>query len=315
VSGRSAEIALALDGDARCFYSSGLVRRELVPLRYVIGALRTVAYLVRRRPSAIIVSNPPVFPGAIAYLYGRITKAPVVLDSHPSSFALYENKKLIAAMMPLHRFLMSRVRGVIVTDDRLAHQVRAQGGRAEIVHEAPPLWRVSPPSSLKGRPQILVVGIFADDEPTDVVVDVARRLPHVDVSITGDVRKCPPALQTARPENVCFTGFLGPEDYRDAVEKAHIVIAATKLPEAVSRAANEAVFACRPLITSDTPATRRYFPFAVHVPNTTVGMTEGIEEALRRYDELRLLAEEARDEQRQRWERQLHTLRGLVAAD
>lgn len=315
VQGRSVEIAAALDGEARCFHSSMLDSRRLIAFRYVLCAARTLGYLLLRRPRAVIVSNPPIFPGVIAFLYGAVSGAPVVLDSHPSSFALYPGKRLIAAMMPVHRFLMSRVRGVTVTVDELAQRVVEQGGRAEIVHEAPPLWRVRPAHALDARARVLFVGIFAEDEPTELVVEAARRLPEVDLEITGDLRRCPPALLASSPQNVRFTGFLGPEDYREAIERANVVVALTDRPEDVSRAASEAVFAGRPLVTSDTAAAKRYFPFAVHVPNTIGGIADGISQAVRRYRELCQLAEPALEAQLQRCEEQLDRLQALVAAD
>ncbi len=276
--------------------------------------MRTLLYLGIHRPRALIVSNPPIFPGVIAFAYGRMTGAPVVLDSHPSSFALYKGKRLIAAMMPVHCYLMSRVRGVMVTVDELAERVMKQGGEAEIVHEAPPLWQVSPPRSLGARPQVLFVGIFAEDEPTDSVVEAARRLPDIDFAITGDLRKCPPGLVSTSPKNVRFTGFLDEFEYRGAIEQTNVVVALTDRPEDVSRAANEAVFARRPLVTSESAAARRYFPFAIHVPNTPAGIADGVEDAVRRYVELCRTAEAALESQQRRWEAQLDRLRTLLAA-
>jgi glycosyltransferase involved in cell wall biosynthesis len=313
VSGRSLEIARALGGEARCFYDFGFVRRRLVPLRYAASALRTVAYLLLRRPRAVIATNPPVFPALIAYLYGRLRGAPVVLDSHPTSFGFYADKRFVT-LMPLHRFLMSRVRGTIVTVEELAEEVRRQGGRAALVHEAPPLWSVPPAEPLGERPPVvLFVGIFASDEPVELLVEAARRLPEIEVRVTGDVRKCPPELLADTPENVHFVGFLDPQAYRDAIAAANVVMTLTTRPESVDRGANEAVFARRPLIVSDWPAARRYFPYAVHVPNTADGIAAGLREAVGRYEQLRQKADLALAEQQGRWEAQLDELRELIA--
>lgn len=313
VSGRSLEIAKALGGEAKCFYDFGFVRRELVPLRYLASALRTVLYLLVRRPRAVIATNPPVFPALIAYLYGRLTGAPVVLDSHPTSFGFYADKKLVT-LMPVHRFLMARVSGAIVTVDELADEVRKQGGRATIVHEAPPLWTVPPPEPLQGRPVVLFVGIFATDEPVELVAEAARQLPDVDIKMTGDLRKCPPELLEHAPPNLELVGFLDPLAYRDAIAAANVVMTLTTRPESVDRGANEAVFARRPLIVSDWPAARTYFPHAVHVPNTAEGVLAGIREAVGRYDQLRRKADLALAEQQGRWEQQLEALRAFVAS-
>jgi hypothetical protein len=161
----------------------------------------------------------------------------------------------------------------------------------------------------------LFVGIFADDEPVEVVAAAAGRLPEVDFRMTGDLRKCPPGVLADKPPNLELVGFLGPDAYREAVEASNIIITLTTRPEAVNRAAHEAVFARRPLIISDWPAMRFYFPHAVPVDNEVDAVVAGIERTLADYEELVSTAEEAVRDQRERWDRQLGVLRGLIAGD
>lgn len=307
------EIADVLGGESKCFYDFGFVRPALIPLRYAASSVRTIVYLFSRRPRAVIASNPPVLPGLIAYCYGCLTGAPVVLDSHPAAFGFYESKRFVTLTMPLHRFLTRRVTASIVTVDDLVGEIRKEGGRAEIVHEAPPLWTVPAARPIADRPLVLFVGIFAADEPVELIVEAARRLPDVDFRVTGDLRKCPPQLRDSQSPNLTFVGFLDADAYRDAVASANVVMTLTNRPEAVNRAANEAVFAGRPLIVSDWPAAARYFPNAVRVGNSAEGVVAGVKEAVRRYDQLRGLAGHALEEQRQRWQGQLSTLRELIA--
>jgi glycosyltransferase involved in cell wall biosynthesis len=314
VSGRSQEIAESLGGDARCFFDFGFVNRRLIPLRYLISALRTVSYLLLRRPRSIIATNPPVFPGLIAYAYGRITGAPVVLDSHPSSFGFDPDNTVVSVGLPFYRFLIPRVAGTIVTEQSLVERVAEQGGRADIVHEAKPRWELPAAPPLTDRPNVLLVNVFAPDEPTGLVVEAARGFPNVDFHVTGDLRKKPAGLAAEPPPNVHFTGFLDQPAYLKAIEEANLVMTLTERPEDVARAACEAVYARRPLITSDWPAVRRYFPHAVAVANTVEGIAAGISDALERYDSLLEVAEAAREEQERRWDAQLAILRELVGA-
>jgi hypothetical protein len=312
VAGRSQEIAGALGGDSKCFYDFGFVDKRLIPLRYLASALRTVLFLARRRPRAVIASNPPVFPGLIAYLYGRLSGAPVVLDSHPAAFGFYESKKMVQLTMPIHRYLVPRVRATIVTGGELVDRVRAEGGTAAVVHEAPPPWQVAPPQPLGTPPVVLYVGIFADDEPAAAVAEAARAVPEVEFWMTGDVRKCPPALLATKPENLRLTGFLGPDEYREAIERADVVMALTERPEAVNRAANEAVFATRPLILSDWPTLAEYFPHAIRVSNSAAEIARGVREAITRHEQLRAVTADALVEQERRWASQLGRLEELV---
>jgi Glycosyl transferase 4-like domain len=157
--GRASEIAAALGGEGRCFYHRCLVRRSLVPIRYAVSAVQTVAYLVRRRPAAVIATNPPIFPGLLAYAYGRTAGVPVLLDSHPSSFGRKENR-MARLLLPLHAWLAARAASTMVTTDALAEQVATWGGDADIVHEAPPVWPPMPQRVLPDLPTVLFVGGF-----------------------------------------------------------------------------------------------------------------------------------------------------------
>lgn len=313
VSQRSREIADALGGDARTFFDFGFVDSRLVAVRYAASAIRTALYLLWRRPRAVIASNPPIFPGLIAYLYGRLSGAPVILDSHPTSFALDATSKVANRTQSISRFLVPRTVATLVTVERLAAIVREQGGRDEIVHEAEPSWDAGPPPPLGERPTVLLVGIFAKDEPVGAAVAAARELPEVDFRITGDLRRCPPDLRRDRPANVTFTGFLDQPAYRDEIRGANFVMTLTERPEDVSRVACEATFARRPLVVSDWPAARLYFPHALAVDNTPAGIAAAVRESVERYDELLAVAAVAREEQHRRWLGQLQTLRELVA--
>jgi hypothetical protein len=315
VSGRSEEIAEALGGDSRCFYDFGIVDSRFIPIRYLASAVRTVLFLLWRRPRAVIASNPPIFPGAIAYLYGRLTGARVVLDSHPLSFLTETSPKVVTATMPISRRLVPRVDGVMVTVDDFAEAVHRQGGKALVLHEAPPLWQAPSPPPLAPRPLVLLVGIFAGDEPVDLAAEAAWRLPDIDFQITGDLRRCPPELLANKAPNVEFVGFLDQAAYRAAFGRANVIVTLTERAEDVSRVASEAVSARRPLIVSDWPAARRYYPYAVPVENTVDGVAAGVRRAVDEYDELSgPSADRALAEQAERWQEQLAGLRGLIGS-
>ena len=309
-SGRAHEIAEALGGEARAFYQLRIVWKPLVPLRYVLNAISTCHYLLSRRPRAVIVTNPPIFPGLIAVLYCRATKAPLLLDSHPSAFGVAPMAKQVAG---IHAWLARRAATTMVTVPELAKIVTAWGGQADIVHEAPPAHRAVPARPLSGRPRIVYIGRFVSDEPTAEVVEAARLVPEADVLITGDVRKCPASLRKSAPANVIFTGFLEGRDYDRALEQADIIMVLTRHPLAVNRGAYEAVYFERPLIVSDLPAMTPLFPYAVSVSNDTASIAAGIRSAIGRHPDLVSACPRARALQEQRWQQQLDRLGELVS--
>lgn len=309
-AGRANEIAHALGGEVYALYRLGIVWRPLVPLRYVLNTVSTCRYLLVRRPRAVIVTNPPIFPGLIALLYCTVARVPLVLDSHPSAFGV---APLAERMAGVHAWLTRRAASTIVTVPELERTVASWGGRADIVHEAPPAHRAVPAGPISGRPRILYIGRFAGDEPTAEVIEAARLVPEADVLITGDTRKCPPQLSRSAPENVTFTGFLHGRDYDRALEQADAILVLTRHPLAVNRGACEAVYFERPLIISDLPAMTPLFPYAVAVSNDAAGIAQGIRSVIRRHAELVAACPEARSLQEQRWEQQLHRLREVVS--
>jgi glycosyltransferase involved in cell wall biosynthesis len=309
-SGRAHEVARALGGEACTLYRLRIVWKPLVPLRYLLNAINTCGYLLSRRPRAVIVTNPPIFPGLIALLYCIVTKAPLLLDSHPSAFGDAPVGKQAAGV---HAWLARRAATTMVTGPELAKIVTAWGGRADIVHEAPPAYLPAPARPLSGRPRIVYIGRFAGDEPTAEVVEAARLVPEADVLVTGDVRKCPAPLLRSAPANVIFTGFLEGEDYARVLEQADVIMVLTGNPLAVNRGACEAVYFERPLITSDLPAMTPLFPYAISVSNDALGIARGIQSAIERHPELVSACPQARALQEQRWQQQLGRLRELVS--
>ena len=309
-SGRAHEVARALGGEACTVYRLRIVWKPLVPLRYLLNAISTCRYLLIRRPRAVIVTNPPIFPGLIALPYCTVTRAPLLLDSHPSAFGDAPMAKQVAGV---HAWLTRRAATTIVTVPELAKTVTAWGGRADIVHEAPAAHRAAPAGPLSGRPRILYIGRFAGDEPTAEVVEAARSVPEADVLITGDVRKCPAPLLKSAPKNVIFTGFLEGRDYDRALEQADVILVLTRHPLAVNRGAYEAVYFERPLIISDLPAMTPLFPYAVPVSNDAAGIARGIRSAIERHADLVAACPNARALQEQRWQQQLGQLRELVS--
>jgi glycosyltransferase involved in cell wall biosynthesis len=309
-SGRAREIAQALGGEAFISYRLRIVRKPLVPLRYLLNAIGTCSYVLSRRPHAVIVTNPPIFPGLIALLYCTVTKAPLLLDSHPSAFGDAPMAKQAGGV---HAWLARRAATTMVTVPELAEIVTAWGGRADIVHEAPPARRAPPAQPLSGRPRIVYIGRFAGDEPTAEVVEAARLVSEADVLITGDIRKCPASLLKSAPANVTFTGFLEGDDYDRALEQADAIMVLTRHPLAVNRGACEAVYFERPLIISDLPAMTPLFPYAISVNNDSASIARGIQSTIERHPELVSACQQARALQKQRWQQQLDRLRELVS--
>ncbi|HEX7290210.1 MAG TPA: glycosyltransferase [Conexibacter sp.] len=317
VAGRAEEFAHALDGDCRVFFDLGIVDRRAIPLRYLLSATRMLWYLARTRPRSLIVTNPPIVAAVVGFTYARLARIPFVLDSHPISFG-QKASRIGRFFLPLHAALARRATTTLVGTEALAERVEAWGGRADIVHEAPPTGpapeaaRPGPraPDAAPGEaraPVVLWSGIFAADEPFPAVIEAARLLPDVELHVAGDLRRCPVDPADA-PPNVHWLGFLRGEAYRRALHGADVVLALTNDSTSAMRAAAEAVYAGKPLITSDLEHLVALFPSALPVRNEASAIADGIRGALAARE--RLAAESAAtcELQLARWERQRRTL-------
>lgn len=307
---RANEIATALGGQAFCHYPMGHLK-AIAPLRYVVSGLLTIVFLVRKRPKAVIVTNPPIFPALIALAYARLTGAPFLLDSHPGGFGL-QGDRLSARLQPIVRWVARRARATLVTEASLSATVQSWGGRAQIVHEAPPAWEPQEATSSQSGAEVLFICTFNRDEPVQAVIDAARSLPGVRFKVTGDLRKSPPGLVETAPENVDFVGFLRGPDYVAALASCDLTIVLTTEPTSVVKAGFETVYAKRPLLVSDWPAAREVFPTAFFVDNTGESIGAALSEALAAYPDIEAKTPGARASQDERWRKQEQALRALI---
>ena len=267
--------------------------------------MATVVHVLRHRPSVVVVTNPPLPAGLVAWAAGRAVGARVALDSHPGGFGA-QGDRVAARLQRGHRWLARRVDLSIVAAPAWRDQVVAWGGRAVVVHEAPGAWLPIPPRRHR-RLRVLYVGRFAPDEPWEAVLDAAAAAPECDVLLTGDGRRAGARLSRP-PDNVRLVGYLDAERYREAVTEADVVVCLTTEPGSIMRAACEAVWAERPLVVSDWPAAREVFPHALHVANDGPSLATALHQVDAHYDELAAAAPAARRRQMARWQEQRRQL-------
>lgn len=309
---RSRSLADGLGGEARTFFDLRIHRRWLVPLRYLISAVRTLIYLLTRRPRAVAIQSPPQPAAALVAGWATLTRTPLVLDTHPANF---EAEGVHHLMQPLLRAVVPLANCCIVTTDGLGEEITRWGGRPLVVHEAPMPWasganvRAPGPAS-----SVIFICTFAPDEPWQEVLAAAALRPEIEFRITGDLRRLDPHHRETAPANVRWLGYLGSDEYVAALRDADVVMSLSSRTDSVPRSAHEAVDALRPVVLTDRQHMRALFPFAVWVDNSAQSIAEGVGDAVARADELSAHAEEARAFQWQRWDGQLAALRAMLDA-
>ncbi len=142
---------------------------------------------------------------------------------------------------------------------------------------------------------------FTRDEPIELFFRAAARVPDVDFHVTGNYRRADAAVLAAKPANVRLTGFLADGEYVGLLLASDAVISLTTLDHTMQRAAYEAVYLGRPVVTSNFDLLRRHFcKGAVHVGNTVEEIASGI---VRMRDDLARFRSEVEELRREHLER------------
>lgn len=303
------DIARLAGGDSRVFTSERLSGWP-VAVRYVVAAVGMTTYLMRHRPDVVVVTNPPVFSALQAALYRKLSASKLVLDSHPNAFGLRERRW--AALTPVHRWVTPKSDAVLVTTPALAKEVDDLGSRGVVMHEGPPEWSLGRAGPLRSPPRALVVTTFEVDDPVEEVLQAGRLLADLDFRVTGDTRRLDPGLLDQAPDSITFTGWLRWDEYRAELAAADVVLCLTTDTESVMRAAAEAVYAERVLVSSDFPVARRYFPSAIFCRNEPEEIAAAVRHAVSNHERLRNELEGPRVRQEQVWRSQLAELESVL---
>lgn len=305
-SRRTQTLAERFDLNARQVSAPWFKRPLFVPLKYPFQALRTVRLLRAEAPGEVWVMDPPAPAVVVAWWYCRRHRVPLVVDMHTVGFYARSWRAVRLLEIP---FLRSAAAN-LVTNRELARRVRGWGCRAFVLPDPLPM----PPSDLDDatdRDTVTIVATFSEDEPIDLLPEVARALGDLRLFVTGRPRQ-----ETSRwPANLEPTGFLDDRDYWRQLRRSQVVVVLTTRPNTLLSGGYETLSLGRPLVVSDHEVLRDYYgAAAVYVPSTATGIAAGIREAVdgalgfeRRMVDLAVRQAAA-------WERDAATLRREVEA-
>jgi len=307
---RSDGIARRLGGESYMVYSPGWGSHPATVLfKYLSQTIKSLWLLIRKRPAVVFVMAPPVIACVPVWLYCSVTGTPFVIDAHTGAFLNPRWSRL----QWIQRFFSRRARTTIVTNTYLQKRVQEWGAAATIVRDVPVYFAAPSPCELEGKWNMTLVASFCDDEPLDEFLAAAAECPEVSFHVTGNTKKLPSETLNSAPANVRFTGFLSDSDYVGLVQASDAVIALTDRDHTMQRAAYEAIYLGRPVVTSDFDCLREAFPLGtVHVPPTSEGIAAGIREMCREHDRYEQEAETLRTRKLDTWEDVATHLRSLL---
>ena len=307
---RSDALARALGGVSHLIHSLAYKQPWSAPLRYVINTFTTWRYLLRDRPSLVLVASPPVVSVLIVWLYTRVFGGQYVVDAHTGVF----DDPRWTWLSGLSQFVARQAVATVVTNDFLKEKVESWGAQAVVIGDVPVEFQTQLPADLGFGFHVVVVNTFSQDEPLDEVLLAAEKFSDVRFHVTGDPRNARISWTPPLASNVRFTGWLPDPDYEALMLAADVIVSLTTQDHTMQRGGYEAMALEKPLITSDWPVLRQTFSSGtIHVENTAEAIVAAIAEV--RHDPTRFVAEmgRLRRERRQLFHTKLNTLRRLLA--
>jgi glycosyltransferase involved in cell wall biosynthesis len=299
-SSRSETIAKAFDAEP--FYIPYLQKKGIlyVLLRYACASFHSIIFLAWRRPKVVFVMNQPVFLPMLVYLMSFILRFRYVVDSHSGLF----NKKRWIWAQPLMRSVCRRSLCTIVTNNNHKAIVEQWGASVAVLSTMIVADEGATRRFICDRPSIVVIGTFAEDEPTAEVFQAASLCPSVQFYVTGDYSAAKPEIIMLRPANIEFTGFLKREEYISLVKSADAAMILVTTDNTMQRGAYEAMSWGTPIITSDWPILKGVFSKgAVFVNNQAQEIAKGVATFMAKKELLRTEIQSLKAEREYEWQR------------
>lgn len=307
-SRRSDMFSRTLAGNLYCIYYFGQGKSWLAPVKYFLQGLRTFQVLLKERPAAIHVQNPPFICSLVAYFYCLLFGAGYVIDHHSASFSSSWTWAL-----PIQKFLARKAITNIVTNEYWAEMVRSWGAETIIMGDAFLDLPAGTGFPVSDSFNIAFISTFSTDEPIDQVFKAAEITPEVHVYVTGDARNFDRVILAKKPNNVSLTGFLPDNQYVGLLRAVDAVMVLTTRDHTLQMGGCEAVSVGQPLITSNWPFLHNFFhEGTVYVENHAEGIREGFEIIQNERDVLEEEIKRLRESGRQAWDCQITELQLLA---
>lgn len=306
---RSDTIARRLGGASFMVYSPLWGSRySTIVLKYLSQTVKTLRILFRERPRVAFVMTPPVTACFAVWLYAKLTKASYGIDAHSGAFLDPRWRSTLF----VHRFFSRHAVTTLVTSPYLEGLVRGWKAHATIVSDVPVQYPNPIRAALNGgwKCNMTLVSTFTKDEPLDLFLKAAEKLPDVRFFVTGSYKDADAEILRRRPDNVEFTGFLPDSKYAGLLMNSDAIICLTKEDHTMQRGAYEAIYLGKPVITSRFEILlKAFYKGAVHVDNTVDGIVKGILQMKENIEKYRIEAEELKLEKLAKWEKVENDLR------
>ncbi len=283
-----------------------------IAFKYICQIMKSFGVLLREKPDVVFVMSPPVFAAIPVYLYCNLLNKPFVVDAHTGAFV----DKMWHKAMFLQRFFCRTAVFTIVTNQRLANNVKQWRGNPVIIPDIPIQFPDPVFPDMEGSAKITLVNTFAADEPLSEFIEAAGQFPDVHFYITGKINSKTKIYLENKRENIHFTDFLPDAAYHGLLLQSDLITVLTTRNHTMQRGAYEAIYLGRPVITSNWPVLKKnFFQGAVFVDNSVQGIADGINKALNNLSNLKKEAQKLKSWKFKNWEKNKKRILTILLKD
>ena len=255
--------------------------------KYVLGASKTVLFILKRRPRIIIAQNPSIVLSMMVIIMSLFRNSISVIDAHNAGLFPMEGKS--ALLMRVSRFIQRYAALTFVSNPGLQPIVESNGGRAFILPDPFPHFPKDISKIDLGHDfNVLFICSYAADEPYEAVFEAAKKIPaNIHIWVTGNYKK--KAIEPSQvSENITLMGFISDEKFVQMLFSVDATIDLTTRENCLVCGAYESVSAGKPMIISNTHALRSYFDEgAVYTDHSPEQLVAAINRMVAQHSDLR----------------------------
>lgn len=225
--------------------------------RYLLSVYKTIITIRNEHPDVVVVQNPSIILSLLAVFLRPFFKYFLVIDAHNSGIFPFDNKNKVLNFVA--GYLQRKANITIVTNQSLADHVNKNHGHSCVLPDSlPDLPKKLTKIALDGKINIVFICTYHDDEPYEEVIDAAMDLSDdIVIYITGNHKNR--FDNDKLPKNIRLTGYLPLEQYWSLLYSANVLMDLTTRENCLVCGAYESVALEKPMVLSNTLATRNYF--------------------------------------------------------
>lgn len=245
--------------------------------RYASCIARTLAVLVREKPSAVVCQNPSLVLTFLLLGLRHVLRFRVAIDAHYGGVEAYTGGKFFQRVLD---YCNRTADLVIVTNEAHGSRVRSLGGKVFVCPDPlPDLARFRGQEEEVSR-KVFFICSFDMDEPYREVFRAAADLlaEGFRVFVSGNYRKA--GIAPGEFPHVALLGFVAEPEYYRHLFSAQVVVDLTDHDNCLVCGAYEALEAGKPLVLSSKKALQEYFSGgAVFTANRSADIAAAIRQA------------------------------------